>query len=210
MSGLTRAQAEKRLAGATEPAATTPSEARRPAGKSRVGSPAAQRALLDYIAQQVKAGKYSKSKEHGWTMGNEVFSIMPEGGGLLVGLDVSVGTFNKITGIRPQFLTAKGVVAGPVIGEVSVKGARMLSKKGYAIGAITLKGGIGIDGLGVTYMAIEEDGLNPQQSSDGPLVGNATEGVKIGGEGAPVVGIYGHRDKKNVTALGIFQVERRP
>lgn len=208
LSGLARARAEKRL-GSGETATAPSAEVRRPAGKPGVSSHAAQRALLDYVTQEIKAGKLVKSAEHGFTLGKEAFSVLPEGGGLLVGLDVSISGFNKITGVRPQFLTSKGVVAGPVIGEVSIKGAHLISKKGYAIGAITLKGGIGIDGLGVTYMPIEEDGLNSQQSNDGPLLGNATEGVKLGGDGAALVGIYGHRDKNSVSALGIIQVERR-
>jgi hypothetical protein len=217
LSGLARARAEQRLASAggadeKKSAEMKSAETRRSSTKPAVGANSAQWALVSYVAEEVNAHNVKKSAELGFTLGNEAFSVMPEGGGLLVELDVTIGNFNKITGIRPRFLTSKGIWNGPAIGEVVVKGGKgvaFVAKRGYAIGAITVKGGIGIDALGVTYMAIDEDGVNTQRTTDGPMVGSADSGTMLGGDGAAVVGIFGHRDKTHVAALGIIQVERR-
>lgn len=211
LSGLVKARAEKRLKVDEEQVAKqTPVEAR-PAKDTRppaIGTSSAQRALLEYVAAQVKAKNTVSSKEEGFTLGKEVFSLVPEEGQLLIGLDVSIGTFNKISGIRPIFLSQKGQVPGPIVGEASTKGARLLAKKGYAIGAIIVKGGIGIDGVSVTFMRIEENGLNPQDAYDTPAFGNSSGGTVLGGDGAPLVGLIGHRDPRSVSALGVVQVAK--
>ena len=126
----------------------------------------------------------------------------------MIGLDVSLNSGgSKITGVRPLFATLKGQLSGPVVGQAAPNGTRLLAKKGYAIGAVTVAGGLGIDGLSVTFMKINADGLDTKKSYDSPWFGNATGGDRLGGDGVPIVGIYGHYDHHSVAALGIVQIE---
>ena len=211
LKGLAHLRAEKRVndsAGkiaSAGPSDTSPATATVP--RSPPGSAAAQRMLLDFASTEIKAKKTKQSKEPGFTLGNQQFSLVPDNGGILVGLDVSVAErTGKITGVRPLFITSKGQIPGPVVGQSDPKGVRLMAKKGYAIGAITVKGGLGIDGLIVTFMRMEDDALDTKQSYDSPALGNPKGGTLVGGDGDPVVGIFGHYDRRNVAALGVVQV----
>jgi hypothetical protein len=76
------------------------------------------------------------------------------------------------------------------------------------VGAISVKGGIGVDGLSVTFMKIEDDGLNPKDAYQSPSFGTAVPDTQLGGDGSPIVGIYGHHDGQKIMAIGVVAVEK--
>jgi hypothetical protein len=120
-------------------------------------------------------------------------------GRLLAGFAISEGRFgpaSTIGTIRPIYLQPNGkAVDGKLYGLDDKTPIRIVCKRpGYAVGAVTVKPGLGIDGMSVTFMKIKANGLDPLDEpieSDwfGGMGGG--EKVRLAGDGAPVVGIFG-------------------
>jgi hypothetical protein len=163
------------------------------------------------VQAAVKAGKAKDSRAMG--TGDVPFRSVSQAGSLLVGLDIGYGSFvgnPVIHGIRPIFQTPRGKAYGLLYGVPSTKIVRIEAKPGHAIGAITVKAGLGIDGLSITFMEVEGDGLNPSKSYETDWYGGMGGGpkTKLGGDGSFVVGIFGKlsRDLKAVNGFGIVSV----
>jgi hypothetical protein len=229
LTGLDRARAEKRLADASSPAATTATAATssaavttkspEPGGRTPTTSAGGQRALINYIAQEMKAGKTQKSEYAGSTSSSsyrQPYSIVVDGGGLMVGVDLGIDRFDRIVTIRPIFLTNKAQVLGSVVGPAGTKVVRILAKKGYAVGAIVVSAaGSSVEGFGVVFLRIEAGGLDLQQTYESGWVGAVpvVTGRRLGGtDGDPVVGLHGQYDERmrRITSVGVVQVKRRP
>jgi hypothetical protein len=221
LAGLSRARAEQRIKQTedTEPKETETatateekhSEPATPAAPHRgpVTKGAVAFTLIDGVSRAVKAKQVLRSREIGFTLGKQEWEAVPADGEVLVGLDVSIGNFNKIQALRPYYLAARGkTVTGPVIGLGTKLGTRFRAKPGYAIGAITVAPGIGLDGLCVTFMKIEGAALNPQQSYQTPWIGKRAADTALGGDGMPIIGIFGHRDTAQIMSLGVVQTEK--
>jgi hypothetical protein len=230
LSGLVRAKIDQRLAQfaalleseavpAPSPVPAEPAE--RPsapiATSARSGPVAGQpQRLLEHVAAMIKAKNELRSKEQGFTLGTQEFTALPPEGALLVGFDVSVGTFNKIVALRPLFQGPKGMVPGPVFGQPTANVTRVMAKRGYAVGTVTVAAVLAIDGLGITFMRIGENGLLKQDSYDSPWIcnhadaGNRGGEARLGGDGKPLVGIFGHHNDRAVTALGVIGVDEKP
>jgi hypothetical protein len=211
LAGLERKRIEKRLHDyadlVAEPPAPEKTEAVAGPARSSAGKRGAERRLVEYATARIAAKQTVSSKVIGWTLNTTEFSTVPEQGALLVGIDLSFGTFNKIVSIRPLFLTAKGLVPGPVIGRPTAATVRLMARKGYAVGFITVNAGLGIDGLNLGFMKIESGGLNPDDSYESAWMGKHGKDVQLGGKGLPVVGIKGHYTEK-IEALGVVLVEK--
>lgn len=215
LGGLDKSVVEKRLSQSADLLAqqtvspktgekTEPAAPRLPAGKS-----GAQRRLLDHVAEQVKAHQTLPSEAVGWTMETNPFSTVPDEGGLLVGFDLGLGVFDKVASVRPIFLNGKGQqVLGTMTGPASARGGRVLAKKGYAVGSITVTKGIGVDGVNVTFMKITDTGLDPNDSYESGWYGRRGKEVRLGGNGLPVVGIHGAHDGQGLKALGVVLVRK--
>ncbi|HVS35323.1 MAG TPA: hypothetical protein VMS17_07045, partial [Gemmataceae bacterium] len=75
---------------------------------------------------------------------------------------------------------------------------------GYAVGGLTLRSGLDINGMSVTFMRIKDGKLDPQDSYESDWVGEKRGGEgTIGGEGAPVVAVIGNQDSEKICALGL-------
>ncbi len=212
-SGIAKLRIEKRLEKAGELLASAssdvddkPGPTKRPHFKSSSAQRiAARKKLIEFAGQVVKAKTAGRSKEVGFTLGKTEFWIAPEEGGVLIGFDVSIGTFNKIVGLRPIFHTASGKVPGPLVGSATSKNARFVARDGYAVGGLSVRSGIGIDGLSITFFEMGEKGLNSaNQYSTNWLGGghSSRSPTVLGGDGSPIIGIYGHRDAK-IMGLGV-------
>src|SRR5205085_1820871 len=83
------------------------------------------------------------------------------------------------------------------------------ARPGYAVGGLTVRSGLHIDGLSLTYMRINGGGLDPQRSYESDWVGNRTGGSEktVSGNGAPIVGVFGNSDEQRVLALGLIAVK---
>jgi hypothetical protein len=154
---------------------------------------------------------------------NQTFSEVPAQGALLVGFDCGVGAFGNIEtvyALRAIYRTAKGKVclndhglfedqplgAGRVLRSKVLRRVRILARPGYAVGSITVRSGLNINGLSVTFMRIDGTRLNPQKCYESPWVGDRTGGGERfqAGYGAPVVGVFGSEDEVQVKSLGLW------
>jgi hypothetical protein len=121
---------------------------------------------------------------------------VPESGALLIGFEVTYGSFEGsrvIQTVRPIFQTAGGRVLGTTHGVPGEAVSRVEAKPGFAVGAVTIKAGAGVDGMSVTFMEIQEEGLNPNRVYESKWLGGkgGYPPKKLGSSGAPVVGIFG-------------------
>jgi hypothetical protein len=130
---------------------------------------------------------------------------------VLMGVEVFVGKSSDndvIQGVRPIFLDAQGrQQPGSLHGKdngrpaVSVK-----AKKGYVVGAISVKTGQRINGLSVTFMKVEKGRLNPEKSYESEWLGGQDGGDarSLGGSGEAVVGLLGSQNQNSeLNGLGL-------
>lgn len=131
-------------------------------------------------------------------------------GGLLVGLEVGLGKFvnnDIIKAVRPVYRVGEKESTGTQYGTELKQVTKVVAKAGYAVGAITVKTGLGVDGVSVTFMKVTPDGkLDPKDSYESEWVGGMGGGgpTKIGGDGTPVVGIVGKTNGKDASGLGLL------
>jgi hypothetical protein len=163
------------------------------------------------VQAAVKAGKTKDSRQMGG--GDVPFRSVSQAGSILVGFDVGYGQFvgnPVIHALRPIFQTPRGKVYGPVYGVATAGMDHVEAKPGYAVGAITVKAGLGVDGLSVTFMEIEGDGLNRNKSYETKWLGGMGGGAKtkLAGDGSFVVGVFGKltKDLKAINGLGVVSV----
>jgi len=151
-------------------------------------------ALLKRVEAARQDGRIAKTRKMG--SGRDPYEDVPMPAGLLVGFSFGYGKFGANTTlgtVRPLFLTAKGKVEGERHGVKERSDFRIEAPPGYAVGAVTIKALAGVDGMSLTFMAIKENGLDPNQAIESDWIGGQGGGPKttIGGTGAPVIGIFG-------------------
>ena len=81
--------------------------------------------------------------------------------GLLVGLEIGLGKFfnnDIVKSARPIFRVGDKDSPGKQVGTEWSQVVKAVAKPGYAVGAITVKAGLGVDGMSVTFMKVT-DGL---------------------------------------------------
>ena len=86
---------------------------------------------------------------------------------------------------------------------------RIRAPEGYAVGSITVRHGLYIDGLKLTFQRIKGNALDTNDTAGSDWIGNSKGGhleKTIGGNGAPIVGIFGNKDDRRVLALGVYQL----
>jgi formylglycine-generating enzyme required for sulfatase activity/tRNA A-37 threonylcarbamoyl transferase component Bud32 len=185
------------------------SQASQAESESRSASPAALAQAAELL-ERVKGAVDAKQTARTWKMGTgkDAYEDIPKEAALLIGFDVTYGKFGSsrtITTFRPIFLTRTGRVTGTTHGIPGEGLIRVEAKPGYAVGAVTIKAGLGVDGMSVTFMEISETGLNPNRAYDSEWLGGMGGGPKtlVGGTGAPVVGIFGATAEGTSTYNGL-------
>jgi hypothetical protein len=174
----------------------------------------------------VRAALLDKRTEQGKPLGfheaNRFFSETPPVGALLVGFECGVGKFfdtDVIYAMRPLYQTAQGEFPGEDHGlfvDKRPKGGKVIKSKvirtvslrarpGYAVGAITVRSGLNINGFSLTYMRINGKVLDPDKSYTSDWVGNrgGGDGTTWSGNGMPVVGILGSQDEVHISSVGL-------
>jgi hypothetical protein len=159
-----------------------------------VRSVTAERMLLQRVGAAVKAGRTTLSPQMG--TGKDPYEEVPPEGALLIGFEVTQGRFGAnltIKTVRPIFMTPSGRKLGKTHGVPGEGVIRVEAKPGYAVGAVTIKAGLGVDGMSVTFMEIGPRGLSSSRAYESEWLGGMGGGekTKLGGTGAPVVGIFG-------------------
>ncbi len=144
----------------------------------------------------------------------EFRDIAPEGG-LLVGFEVGLGKFvnnDVMKAVRPIYRIGDKDTPGQQFGTETKNLVTVLAKPGYAVGAITVKAGLGIDGLSITFMKVVDGKLDSKDNYESDWVGGMGGGrpTKIGGDGTPVVGIIGKANAKDATGLGLAYKGDKP
>lgn len=127
-------------------------------------------------------------------------------GGLLVGFDVWYGKFfenDVVWGVRPIYRKDGTDTLGGFYGTDTKRGVRVMAKPGYAVGGVTVRTGLGVDAITVTFMKVSGDRLDPTDAYSSARMGGPGGGdTTIGGTGAPVSGIVG-RKNPNLSAFGL-------
>ena len=141
-------------------------------------------------------------------------------GGLLIGFECGLfNIFNKdsIKSIRPIYRLAKNEeIKGKQFGATLSRVVTVKAKDGYAVGSISVKAGLWIDGMTVTFMRVADGRLNPRDSYQSDFVGGQGGGqaVVLGGDGSPAVGIVGKNKQNNkfkqdeCTGLGLLLTDK--
>ncbi|MDB5313139.1 MAG: hypothetical protein JWO38_7341, partial [Gemmataceae bacterium] len=130
-------------------------------------------------------------------------------GGFLVGLDVGFHTFvnyDTVCTVRPIFGVGDQYTSGQLHGTDTRRVTRVLAKPGYAVGGLSVKAGLGLDGFFVTFMKVVGDRLDPTDSYTSEWLGGpgGNGPTKLGGDGTPVVGIIGKKTKTDLTGIGLM------
>ncbi len=171
--------------------------------------------LFARLRRAVRHRKIQQTKVVGGSFAKHDFQEVPPEGALLIGFDLGLGKFvnnDVIHYVRPIFLTALGEKKGTAFGRLPLKVFTVKAKEGYAVGALTIRGGGGLDGLSLTFMKIDKDGLNKDVSYKSPWYGGLGGSVgEVGGDGSPIIGICGRRsDDGKYSGLGAVTVQTGP
>jgi hypothetical protein len=104
-----------------------------------------------------------------------------------------------------MYQAERGPFMGRYYGYPSSKVVRAVAKPGYAVGGVTVKAGLGIDGFSVTFMEIKGDALDPEKSYKSDWLGGQGGGgpTPLAGDGSPVVGIFGKTSGDKVPRIGL-------
>jgi S1-C subfamily serine protease len=146
--------------------------------------------------------------------GDPEFKDLALEGGLLVGLEVGLGKFfdkDVVRSVRAVYRVGDKESLGEQRGTDTSNVVKVIAKPGYAVGSIMIKTGLGVDGLSVTFMKVNDRKLDPKDSYESEWLGIKGPGtVKIGGDGTTVIGILGKANAKDVTGLGLAYVGEKP
>jgi hypothetical protein len=136
--------------------------------------------------------------------------LAPEGA-VLVGFEVGLGKFGAndiVAAVQPIFQSAQGEeTLGKQHGADTGRTVRVKAKAGYAVGAITVKAGLLLDGFSVTFTKLADKALDPKDAYESEWFGGrgGSSEVRLGGDGALVTGIIGKENPRNCTGLGLVR-----
>lgn len=157
-----------------------------------------------------------RSKVQGGNSDTEFAEEQPDG--MLIGMEIALGDFlgNQIIyGVRPIFLMNEAEKPGQWRGGklVNRQVRRIVAKPGYALGAISLKTGLGIDAVNLTFMRVADGKLIPaDQYSSGQIGGDGGGGwTKLGGTDNRVpIGLISRSMPEWVSGLGLIYADAPP
>lgn len=135
---------------------------------------------------------------------------LPKPYALLTGFKVRTGGFaghHVITCLKAVFRSTNGTIIGNRRGPVDAEDL-VAAADGYAVGAIHAHSGDRLDGFEIVFMKIDPSGagLNPNDAYTSRWIGGHGGGglSSIGGDGRPVVGVFGGNGLE-IDSLGLIQ-----
>jgi S1-C subfamily serine protease len=141
--------------------------------------------------------------------GNPEFRDVAPEGGALAGFEVGLGKFfnnDTVIALRPIYRVGDKEVRGEQYGTDTRRLVRVVAKPGYAVGGISVKTGLGLDGMSVTFMKLGDGQLDPKDAYESAWIGGAGGGgpVRVGGDGSLVVGLLVKQNEKDVAGVGLI------
>jgi hypothetical protein len=200
LTGLGKVRIEKRV---DELAKTTPAAANENLAKWTA------------IKNAVKSGEVKDWNIVGGAFSKRVFREVPQSGAILIGFRYTTQTNGRYPDmIQAIYKGPQGDVNGAAGGYARTRSSAIMvtkAKAGYAVGAIFTRGGGGLDSFTPIYMKITENGLDPNDKYEGPVIGSSTGGgggSTLGGDGNFIVGIHGklHDTSGKVEALSVVSL----
>jgi hypothetical protein len=159
--------------------------------------PKSKASLYARVRQVVLENKTEETQRLG--IGDFPYEDVPEDGSIMVGMEVTYAPFFSdqiIKSVRAIYQCWDGTrYDGPVCGNPTGVRERVVAREGYAIGAVAIKAGMGIDGMQLTFMEIGADGLNPNKTYLSRWLGGhgGSDAGTFVNDGRPIVGIAGMR-----------------
>jgi len=128
--------------------------------------------------------------------------------GLLIGFEIGLGQFanlDVVKAIRPIYRTDKKQALGKQHGTKPRKVIKVKAKDGYAVGSITVRSGLLVNGFSVTFMRVKDGKLDPDDAYESDWIGDRTGGSEttLKGNGTPVTGIVGKASNTECLGLGL-------
>jgi len=144
----------------------------------------------------------------GGAFDSEFKDVSPEGG-LLIGFEIGFGKFanrDMIRAAKPIYRVGDKEVFGEQYGTQVTNKVTLKAKEGYAVGAISVKHGLGFDGMSITFMKVADGTLDATETYDSEFVGSDENKptTRIGGSGKSVIGIVGKSNNKDMTGMGLL------
>ncbi|MBI4585549.1 MAG: hypothetical protein HY717_16160 [Planctomycetes bacterium] len=148
------------------------------------------------LASRIESGTKEIQTETIGGNGGGAFSDRGEKPGLLIGLRISPGQWGGnevLRAIQPIFFTAAGKVHGSVHGRAERAFKEFLAKPGYAVGALSVKGGRLVDGLKIIFQRLNGDKLDHGDSYESGWVGGrgGSPELELGSAGKTAIGLHG-------------------
>ena len=169
-----------------------------------------QRVWLRSISGEAKlldddqaAPQWVRSGDHGGDEGAAFRDLAPAGS-RLIGLRYLRS--NIVAAIQPIYDTPQKRTFGRWCGREGTQNSpTLMAKEGYALGGLVVRTSNRIECLQAIFMRAEGDRLNPADSYRSEWIGTQAGGpeLTIGGDGAPVIGVYG-AEREYLRSLGLI------
>lgn len=156
-----------------------------------------------FLDDRQAAPRWVRTGDYGGETGAAFHDTAPAGS-RLIGLRYLRS--NIVAAIQPIYDTPQKRTFGRWCGrEGSQNSPSLVAKEGYALGGVVVRTTNRVECLQAVFMRIDGDRLNPADSYRSEWIGTQTGGpeLTIGGDGAPVVGVYG-AEREYLQSLGLI------
>jgi hypothetical protein len=140
---------------------------------------------------------------------NPEFKDQAPDDGLLIGFEIGLGPafgVELVKAIRPIYRTGDKESLGRQYGTAPKNVVVVKAKEGYAVGGMTVRSGLVVNGFSVTFMRVLVGKLDPSDSYQSDWIGDRTGGSEttLKGDGTPIIGIVGKASDKECTGIGLL------
>lgn len=169
--------------------------------------------LAEALRQAVAVRKVRDSDFKGTRGALTPYRELATDGGVLVGLEVGLGGSSPaewVVAVRPIYRVAgrdrTGPPAGRFLSDEVKRTVHLSARDEYAVAAVQLGTGRGVDGLAIRFARIDRAWLKLADSYESAWVGttSAEQREWLTGDGQPVVGLFARLDGDAVRGLGLI------
>ena len=169
--------------------------------------------LVQFISLEPNNNEFSRTGVIGGTWGSP-YEDFPHPRCLLVGFHITTSSTSEKTpvakSVQPVYVGPGRTTGSRVYAKAEGKTITVEAMKGYAVAGIVGRGGTKVDGFKVIFMRVGRTSLDRRHSYESDWIGGQGGGEekKLGGDGRPVVGIYG-KCGDDLNSLGLIQAKSR-